>query len=194
MNIRETEIPSLELVRHTFVIDPQQVEDRGMQIMDMNPVLRHVHAVIVRFTVGHTTANPAASQPHAQATGMVVASIVTGTQGPLGIDRTTKLPTPHQDRIIKHSSLFQIPDESCRRLIDIATLPPHGLGQVAMMIPSLVERLYESHATFCQSPRDQAIKGVSTRSRHVLAIHVENMLWFVGKIQQIGDRHLHAVG
>src|SRR5688500_2638817 len=52
--------PTLELVREPAMVDAGQVQDRGVQIMDGDGVLRDVVAVVVGRAVGHARANAAA--------------------------------------------------------------------------------------------------------------------------------------
>ena len=48
MDIREPEPPPLEFVDEFLVIDPQQMEDRRIEIVDMNRVLEDVITIIIR--------------------------------------------------------------------------------------------------------------------------------------------------
>ena len=50
-NVRQAIVPTLELECQSFVIDPQAVQHRGVEIVDMDWVGHDVIAVVVGFSV-----------------------------------------------------------------------------------------------------------------------------------------------
>ena len=53
-DVGQTEAASLVTERQLFVIDPEQMENRGLQIMDVDRVLRDVISEFVSAAVGHS--------------------------------------------------------------------------------------------------------------------------------------------
>ena len=51
MNIGQTEVSALEPVRQTSVVNAQQVQDRGLQVVNVDAVFRHAVAKVVARTV-----------------------------------------------------------------------------------------------------------------------------------------------
>ena len=52
MHVRQPEVTALKAIGQLRVIEPEQVQDGGMQVVDMNLILAGVKAKIVRFAEG----------------------------------------------------------------------------------------------------------------------------------------------
>src|ERR1041384_6234113 len=63
MNIRETEVAACIPVRELFVIESEQVEDRRVEIVNVNGVLLRLETEIVRRAVGGADFRAAAREP-----------------------------------------------------------------------------------------------------------------------------------
>ena len=63
-NIRQAVITPLETVIQVLMIEAKQVEDRGLEIVHMDGVLRDTEAKIVTFSVGDTPLEPTACHEH----------------------------------------------------------------------------------------------------------------------------------
>ena len=51
VHIRQSELASLESVRQPFVIDPEQMQNRRLEIVNVNSVADHVVPEFVRLAV-----------------------------------------------------------------------------------------------------------------------------------------------
>ena len=69
-------MPSLELEGEPFVIDPEAVKHRCVQIMNVHRILHNVVAVVVGFPVSDAALDSSARQPDREAAWVVVATIV----------------------------------------------------------------------------------------------------------------------
>ena len=63
VDVRQPEIPPLEFVRQLFVIDPQLIEHRCVQVMYVNDVFHRVIPQIIAFAVRDAALDPAAGHP-----------------------------------------------------------------------------------------------------------------------------------
>src|SRR4051794_8913291 len=117
MHVGQPIIAALRAERQAFVIDPQAVQDRGVEVVDVNRIAHDVVAVIVGFAVNVTGLDAATGQPYRKATAMMIAAIIL-LQASLTIDRSAKLAGPDDERVVEQASLFQIEDQSGLRLID----------------------------------------------------------------------------
>ncbi len=61
-----------------------------------------------------------------------------------------------------------------------------------MLVPTTMEDLYEANITFDHAPGKQGIGGKGALLGYLGAIHIENVLWFIGYVDKIGDRGLHS--
>src|SRR5713101_3881501 len=64
LNIGQAELPALETVGELGVVQTHQVEDRGVQVVDMNPVLDGVVAQLVGGAHRGASFYSASGQPH----------------------------------------------------------------------------------------------------------------------------------
>src|SRR4051812_17612326 len=62
-DVREAEVAPLEAVGQAGVVDPQEVEERGLEVVDVDGVGGDVHAEVVRRPVGQPGLDAAAGEP-----------------------------------------------------------------------------------------------------------------------------------
>src|SRR6266542_3597892 len=86
VHVGQPEVASAVAVGELCVIQAQQVQNRGVQIVDVNLVLHGLEAEIVGSAVGHASFDAAACQPHAETVGIVIATILDFHTG-AGFDR-----------------------------------------------------------------------------------------------------------
>src|SRR2546427_406280 len=75
-HIRQPEIPPTELVRQPLVVETQQVQRRGVEIVDMHAVLDRVIADVVGGPVDEASLHAAARHPDRIAVGVVIAAVI----------------------------------------------------------------------------------------------------------------------
>lgn len=91
MNVRQTAVNSIVTDRQPFVIDPQLMQNRGMNVIDLGG-LGTVQGLVspwVRFPVSHAAADTTATHPIGEHMRIVVASLAS-----LGAGHPTKLSSP----------------------------------------------------------------------------------------------------
>ena len=71
----QTLVESLKRGREATIIDSHQVQDRRIQIANVNGVFDDVVAEVVGFAMHAAAANAAARHPHRKALGMMVATV-----------------------------------------------------------------------------------------------------------------------
>ena len=67
MNVGQTKIPPAVTVGQSFVIESQQVQDSGVQIVHVDFIGDCPVSIFVGFAVGHSAANAAARHPNREA-------------------------------------------------------------------------------------------------------------------------------
>ena len=95
VHIRQPEIAALEAVAEAGVIEAEQVQDGGVQVVDVDFVLGGVEAEFVGLADGDARFHAAAGQPHGEAVRMMVAAIVAA----LDHGRAPKLAAPNDQRV-----------------------------------------------------------------------------------------------
>ena len=103
VDVGQTKIPTAVTVGESFVIESQQVQHCGVQIMDVDFVGDGSMSVFVGFAVGHPAANAAAGHPHREALRIVIASVLAFRER-----RSAELRSPDDERILEQSSALEI--------------------------------------------------------------------------------------
>ena len=148
VDVGQTEVAALVAVGHPFVVDAHLVQDCRVEIVDVDRVLLHVVAEIIRLAMDDPRLDAAAGHPFCVTARVVIAAVVCLGEASLAVDRAAEFAAPDNQRVFQKSSLFQILDEGIARLIDDPTLPTNVVWQIAVLIPLTNEDLRESHTTF----------------------------------------------
>ena len=103
VDVGQAVVAALELVRQPRVVDAQAVQDRGVQVVDVDRVLGDVVAEVVGLAVGDPGLDAAAGQPDGEAAGMVVAAVVVGGQRALAVDGAAEFAAPDDQRVVEQA-------------------------------------------------------------------------------------------
>ena len=125
----------------------------------MDDVFNGRVAEFIRLAVSGSTFDSTASHPHAEALDVVVTA---GSTLALEHGCATEFTSPDDQRFVEHPALFEILNQSPRRLIRQATADIHVLLKATMVIPAAVVKLNEPHATLSQSPGQQTVGRIRT--------------------------------
>ena len=168
------------------------MQQRRMQIMHRNHIFHGLIAEVVGAAVGESSFKPTTGQPQRVRVSIVIAATV----GSLRNRQSPEFATPHHNRAIQQTSLFQIQHQRGTRLIDAAAIQLQRRGVLAVGVPRLTgeEQLDKAHTPLDQSPGDDAPRPVFGRDRIVQAVHPPGGFGFLRQIQQLGHSGLHSRG
>ena len=76
LNSGEPLVEALEFVGEQFVMDPELVQEGGVQVSDVNGVFHDVVGEFVGFAVNGSALDAASGHPQRETTRMVIASII----------------------------------------------------------------------------------------------------------------------
>ena len=76
MHIRQTEAAALVEVGQAFVVNAQQPQHRGVEVVNVDATFRDVVTEIVRLAINQARLHPAARHPSGEAARMMVAPVV----------------------------------------------------------------------------------------------------------------------
>ena len=99
MNIRQTEISSAVAERQFGMIQAHQMQNCGMQVMDIHPVFDGVNSDVIGRTVSQSPLDTAPRHPDRKP-GMVVIP----TLGSLGGGSATEFAPPQDQGLVQHSA------------------------------------------------------------------------------------------
>src|SRR5215211_495547 len=78
VHVGQAEVAALEAEGQLLVVDPKQVQQRRLEVVDVDGVLGDVVAEVVACVVGKAPLRPAAGHPDREAIGVVVAAVDLG--------------------------------------------------------------------------------------------------------------------
>ena len=98
------------------VVEAQQVQDRGVQVVDVDAVLGDVEAELVAFAERDARLDAAAGEPHGEGVGVMVAAVVAAA---LDHRRAAELAAPDHERVVQQAALLQIGDQGGAGLVGV---------------------------------------------------------------------------
>ena len=117
-DVGQPKTTAVVLVRQASVVDAQQMQNCGVQIIDVHLVDGCLVTDLVRFAVGRAAFDPASSQPCGE-TVWVVVSTWLGCL--LGHRQPTKFTAPNDKRVLQKPSLLEIRKQTCDRRVGLAS-------------------------------------------------------------------------
>ena len=162
MHVGQSAFDAVVIKAQAFVVQPQQMEDSGVQIIDGSDMLLCPVAEVVGGTVGEAAFEAGTGKPNSEAVRIVIAA------GSSSLKRrhATKFGDPDDERVLEHAALFQITNEPRARLIEDWTVDLVLRLQGSMPVPVAdtfthgvcpVEELHEAHAALQEAAGKYAI-------------------------------------
>jgi hypothetical protein len=106
------------------VVETQQVQDRGVQVVDVDRILHSAEAELVGGAVDLSALDAAAGHPDREAVGVVIASVdLPALRIQLDRGRAPELATPENQRLVEEAALRQILEERAYGLVALAGKP-----------------------------------------------------------------------
>ena len=122
-HVGQAEVAAGVAVGELFVVEAQQVQDRGVQVVDVDLVFDGGEAEFVGGAVDVAALDAAAGQPHGEAVVVVVAAVEARQ---LGDRRAAELAAPDHQRAVEQAALLEVGEEGGDGLVPLA-------GQLAMV-------------------------------------------------------------
>ena len=157
VHIREAVVPALKQVGELFVVNSHDVQDRGLQVVNMDGVFDDVVPEVVRGAVGDPRLYAAARDPAGETARVVITTVISCCQLSLRVIRSSEFAAPDDEGVIEQPALFEVGDQRVARAIDVGTLPANSLGQIAVMIPAGVIELDETNIPLGKAPGKKAV-------------------------------------
>jgi hypothetical protein len=197
MDISETELAALVAEGEAFVIDAEEVEESGVEVVNMDGVFGDGVAEFVALSVNVTGFGAAAGHPHGVGFLVVItADFGAGTSvtaGALGHGSAAEFGIPDDEGVIEEAAFLKVFEERCDGSVDLFGFIGQGIEDAAVMVPALVEELDKADAAFDESAGEEAVVG-EARLAGLGAIHFVNALWFGLDVHELRDAGLHAKG
>lgn len=185
VDVRETELPSLIAEGQLLMVDSEQVKDGGVEVVNVDGVAGDGVSQLIGGTMD--MAAPRAATSHPDGIGILVvvapriAALVPFASGSLSHGRTAELSTPDHKGVVEEAALPEVPDKSGDGLVDLPALAGQIAEDVSVVVPTLIEKLYESYSPLHQSTGEKAVVGEGGLARSG-SIHLMDTLWLAGNI------------
>ena len=153
-DVRQAELTPLVAIGQFRVVNPQLMQQGGVQVVNVDRLGDRVVAKLVCFTVRQSRLHAAAGKPDCEAARMVVASVSLFGHHSLAVDGAPEFAAPDYERFVEQPATVQDFNERRRGLVRIGALFRKLLGQRTVLVPSAMEELDEAHATLHEPSGD----------------------------------------
>ena len=154
----------------------------------------------IGLAIGEPRFDAAASHPHCERLGAVVAAVECHccSTSVLSHRCASELAAPHDQRVFQHPTLFQISQQRRDGLVRLLALVRQSvLERFAAVgpvrVPAPIEQLHKADALFDQTPCEQAVVGKGFFAR-LGAVVLKRFGCFLRQIHRFGSSHLHSIG
>src|SRR5581483_8795896 len=145
VDIGQAEAAALIQIGQAFVVDAEQMEHRGLEIVDVDGSgsklafirMKHVAsgigdiiAIIVGAPVSDARFDTAAGHPNAKTTRVMVATVIVFGEFALGVAGASEFAAPNDQSFIEHSALLEVGDEGGAGLVGFAGLGFDAGGKI----------------------------------------------------------------
>ena len=169
------------------MIESEQLENRRVQIVDVNLVLHRRAAEFIRRAIDRAALHAAARQPGAERAIVVVAArILVAIAVPNRL--APEFSAPHHQRAVEQAALLEVGEEGGARSVDFARALGQTIFEILMMIPAARPDLHEAHAALDESACDEqlpALRGIS--------VQLADALRLLADVEGVARLHLHLV-
>jgi len=105
-DVGEAETAALIFEGETLVINPEQAEHGGVEIVNVDRVFDDVIPELAGFADDTSRLHTTAGQPHGETAGMMVTAIIGAGEFALGIVGPAELAAPDDQGVLKQTALF----------------------------------------------------------------------------------------
>ena len=102
VDVSQSKVAAAVAIGQTFVVKPHQVQDCGVEVVNVDSVFNSVKTELIRRPIGEPTSDAASGQPHRKGVRVVV------TTRSLASRRSAELASPDDQRFVQQSSRFQV--------------------------------------------------------------------------------------
>jgi hypothetical protein len=148
VDIGEPEVPALKLIGQARVINAQAMQDRRLQIVNMDRILYDVVAMVIGLSNADAGFNSAASGPNRETARMMVTAVVRFRELPLTINSSPELPSPNNQGLIEQTALLEVLDQRGRSLVRPFALEGKITRQVVVLVPASMVKLNKTDSSF----------------------------------------------
>ena len=172
------------------MVDTQQVEHGGVEVVDVDLVLYGEEAIVVGGAVLDPGFHAAAGEDGGESVGVMVAAV-----GALGNRGSTEFAADDDEGVLEQSARLEVFDEGSNRLVHLFRIALVIAAEGVVLVPLVgVRDLDESHAFFAEAAGEEALVAKVAGFGVVDAVQLLGFLRFSGDLLELGGGELHAEG
>ena len=107
MDVREAELTALEPVGEPLMIDPQLMQQRGMQIVDVDRVLHYIETELVRLAMAGAGLDAATRHPEGETAPVVVTAVFLTVGAALGVTGPAEFAPEDDQGVVEQATPFK---------------------------------------------------------------------------------------
>src|SRR5262245_27883032 len=123
------------------MIETQQLEDRGVEVVNMNRIFNRPKPEIIRGSVNIAASDAAASHPHRKPVVIVVTPVdfsgIGAGSRKLDSGRAPEFTAPNHERVFKHAALLEVSQQRTDRLVAFTGELAVVLLEIIVVVPRL---------------------------------------------------------
>ena len=172
-----------------FVIEAEEVEDGGVQVVDVDLSLSDALTDVIGCAVDVPSFDPTTGHPDGESVAVVLATDLR-IDGALGRGGASELAAPEHEGILQHPTLFEVLQERGDGLVALVCETWMLFFDAEMAIPWLagtVPNLDVPHTPFGETACDEDLSTLQG-----IAVQIPDVLGFGAHIEGIGGLGLHA--
>ncbi len=191
--VGEGELLAVSLVGEFFVVEPEELEERGVVIVMGDDAFDRAVTPFVGFAMDVSAFESATGEPHAESVSIVVAAALFAASVVLQNGQPAHFTAPMNDGAIEEAQCPQIVHERSGRAIDGLTIFRQSFDEAAVVIPGLtdVEHLHEANAALHEPARDQTARPVIAGNFLIDAVELLGSRGFLGDVESLFGGDLH---
>lgn len=186
MDVGQAEVPPGMPIREFRMVQAQQMQDRRVQIVEVDLVLDAVVAVFIRLTVGLACLGTSAGEPHRESVRVVVPAVRV-----LGRRRAPELSTPDHKRLVKQASRLEVLEQARNGPVHLRAHLGETVLEIEVMVPAVAVALHEPYAALAEPPGHEALAAEVFGNRIVEAVEAAGRLAFAADVLDRGRFRLH---
>lgn len=178
------------------VVDAEEVEHGGVEIVDLDFVFYGLVAPVVGCSVANPRLDAAAGHPGGKAEGVVIAPV-----SALGEGSASEFAGPDDERFVEKAEFFQIGDQGGDRLIDGFAVFTVTIDEIVVLVPAIAiaagaGEFNEADAALHKASGEETL---AAKSFGLIEIGLQTIHFFHGvglafEVEKLGNRGLHPEG
>jgi len=190
VDISQAEVAAGVAVGELLVVDAEDVEDGGVEVVHMDFVFLGEVAEVVGGSVAIAGFDASSGEPDGEAGGVVVTAIF-----PLGYGCTAKLGSPDDEGVVHQAALLEVGEESGNGLVGGQSVFGVTFDEATVLVPDIGSAgLNVADSSFTETTCQEAAMAEFGGLLSVQAVEFPGGFGFVGNVDYAWSDALHLEG